>query len=85
MCFGRVMPFAGVMMLGWATLAVVVAALTTWWVLFALMPLVMMSSMAMMMGAMARSRGGGPRAALWRWCANPWFDPTDPEGKGGTQ
>jgi hypothetical protein len=76
MCFGRAFPFAGLMMLAWATLAVVVAALTSWWVLFALIPLGMMGCMAMMMGTMARSAGGDPRAGPWAWCA-AWFAPSD--------
>jgi hypothetical protein len=75
MCFGRAFPFAGLMMLGWATLAVVLAALTSWWVLFALIPLGMMGCMAMMMGTMARSAGGDPRTGLWGQCSNAWFTP----------
>ena len=67
--------FGGVMLLCWAAIAIVVAALTTWWVLFALVPLLMMMSGMGMMGLMARSAGGDPRAGPWGWCA-AWFAPT---------
>ena len=68
------------MLLCWATVAIVVAALTTWWVLLALFPPLMMSGMAMM-GKMARSAGTDPRAGPWGWCAG-WFAPTDREEVG---
>ena len=67
--------FGGLMMLCWATVVVVLAALTTWWVLFALAPLVMVMSGMAMMGTMARSAGGEPRAGPWAWCS-AWFAPT---------
>ena len=59
-----------------ATVAIAVAALTTWWVLLALFPLLMMMSGMAMMGTMARSAGTDPRAGPWGWCAR-WFAPTD--------
>jgi hypothetical protein len=64
--------FGGLMLLCWATVAIVVAVLTTWWVL--LVPLLMMGSGMAMMGVMARSAGTDPRAGLWGWCA-AWFAP----------
>ena len=64
--------FGGLMLLCWATVAIVVAALTTWWVLLALLPLVMMGSGMAMMGMVARSAGTDPRAGLWGSCA-AWF------------
>ena len=67
--------FGGLMLLCWAMVAIVVAALTTWWVLLALVPLLMMGSGMAMMGSMARSAGGDPRGGPWAWCA-PWFVPT---------
>ena len=67
-------PIRGLMLLCWATVAIVVAALTTWWVLLALLPLLMMMSGMAMMGTMARSAGAGPRAGPWGWCAG-WFAP----------
>ena len=73
--------FGGLVLLCWATVAIVVAAFTTWWVLFALLPLLMMSGMRMM-GMMARSAGVGSRAGPWGWCAG-WFTPTQKE-EGGT-
>jgi hypothetical protein len=77
---GRGFPFVGLMLLGWAILVVVLAALTTWWVLFALIPVWMMSCMAMM-GTMAGSAGGGP----WAWCRpDAWFAPTNREGQQPT-
>ena len=42
------------MLLCWATIAIVVAALTTWWVLMALLPLLMMMSGMAMMGMTAQ-------------------------------
>lgn len=67
--------FGGLMLLSWATIAIVVAALTTWWVLLALLPLLMMMSGMAMMGTMARAVGSDPRAGLWGWCT-AWFAPT---------
>jgi hypothetical protein len=64
--------FGGLMLLCWATVAIVVAALTTWRVLLAFVPLLMMGSGMAMMGMIARSAGTDPRAGLWRWCA-AWF------------
>ena len=55
----------GLMLLCWATVAIVVAALTSWWVLLAFVPLLMMMSGMAMMGTMARSAGGG----AWAWCS----------------
>lgn len=84
MGFGRVSAFVGLILLGWVALAIVIAALTTWWVLFALFalfPLAMMSSMAMM-GTTARSAGDGPKGGLWAWCTRwcaTWFAPIDRE------
>lgn len=81
MSFGRGFPFVSLMLLGWAMVAIVVAALTTWWVLFALLPLAMMGPMAMM-GAMVRSAGDGQKGGLWAWCARwcaTWVRPTDRE------
>ena len=69
--------FRGLMLLCWTTVAIVVAALTTWWVLFALLPLMMGSGMAMM-GMLARSAGADPRAGLWGSCA-AWFAPARKE------
>lgn len=63
MCFRRGFPFVGlVMFLVLAGAIVALAALTTWWVLFALVPLVMMGGCMAMMGATARVAGGSPRA-----------------------
>ena len=76
MWFGRGFLFAGLMLPGWAAIVVAIAALTTWWVLFALVPLGMMASGLGMMGTMARSSGGDPRAGPWAWCA-AWFAPGD--------
>ena len=73
--------FGGLMLLCWATLAIVVAALTTWWVLLALLPLLLMMSGMAMMGTMARSAGTDPRAGPWGWCA-AWFGPTRREEVG---
>ena len=72
MCFGRGFAFGGLMLLCWATVVIVVAALTTWWVLLALLPLLMMMSGMAMMGTMARSAGGDPRAGPRGWCSG-WF------------
>lgn len=58
----------------WATVAIVVAAFTKWWVLLAILPLLMMGSGIAMMGTMARS-GTGTRAGQWGWCST-WFAPT---------
>ena len=65
----------------WATVAIVAASLTTWWVLFALVPLLLMTSGMSMMGMMARSTGDDPRAGPWGWCA-AWFAPTRREEVG---
>jgi hypothetical protein len=73
--------FGGLMLLCWPTVAIVVAALTTWWVLLALLPLLMMGSGMAMMGMMARSAGTDPRAGLWGWCA-AWFAPARREEVG---
>jgi hypothetical protein len=73
--------FAGLMLLCWATVAIVVAALTTWWVLFALLPLLMMGSGMAMMGMMARSAGTDPRDGPWGSCAE-WFAPARREEVG---
>jgi len=72
---GRGFLLVGLIVLGWAAATIIVAALTTWWVLFALFalfPLAMASSMAVI-GATGPAQGG-PRA----WCA--WcFGSTDRE------
>lgn len=68
----------GLMLLCWAAIVVAIAALTTWWVLFALVPLGMMAMCAPMMTTMARSAGGDPRAGPWAWCA-AWLAPSDRE------
>ena len=47
---------------------VALAALTTWWVLFALVPLVMMGGCMAMMGAMAREVGDDARDWSWGCC-----------------
>lgn len=73
--------FGILMFLCWATVALVVAALTTWWILLALLPLLMMASGMAMMGTMARSAGTDPRAGPWGWCAT-WFAPTRTEEAG---
>lgn len=73
--------FGILMFLCWATVALVVAALTTWWILLALLPLLMMASGMAMMGTMARSAGTDPRAGPWGWCAT-WFAPTRTEEVG---
>lgn len=63
MCFRRGFPFGGLaMLLVLISGIVALAALTTWWVLFALVPLMMMGGCMAMMGAMARVAGGNPRA-----------------------
>lgn len=72
MWFGRGFLFAGLMLLGWVAIVVGVAALATWWVLVALVPLVMMASCLAIMATMARCAGDDPRAGPWAWCA-PWF------------
>ena len=84
MCFGRGFAFGGLMLLCWATVAIVVAALTTWWVLLALLPLLMMMSGMAMMGTMARSAGGDPRAGPWGRCS-AWFTPTRKEEVGSVR
>lgn len=85
-CFRGPFPLVGAMLLGWATVAVVVAALTTWWVLFALGPLAMMASGMAMMGAMARSAGVDPSAGPWAWCGmNAWFAPTNRDVRPRTE
>ena len=81
MWFRRGFVFGISMPLCWATVAIVVAALTTWWVLLALLPLLMMMSGMGMMGTMARSAGGDPKAGPWAWCA-AWFAPTRGEEVG---
>jgi hypothetical protein len=73
--------FGGLMLLCWATVAIVVAALTSWWVLLALVPLVMMMGGMAMMGTMARSAGDGARGGPWAWCA-AWFAPASREEVG---
>lgn len=70
----------GLMLLGWAAIVVAIAALTTWWVLFALVPLGMMAMCAPMMATMARSAGGDPRAGPWAWCAR-LVAPSDREAR----
>ena len=80
MCFGRGLPVAGFMLLCWATIAFVVAALTTWWILLALIPMAMMASGMAMMGTMARSAGKDGSAWPWRWCGmGSTFADTDHE------
>ena len=74
--------FGGLMLPFWVTVAIVIAALTTWWVLLALLPLLMGNAMAMT-GMMARSADTDPRAALWGWWCTPWFAPT--RGGGGVK
>lgn len=71
--------FGILMFLCWATVALVIAALTTWWILLALFPLLMMASGMAMMGTMARSAGTDPRAGPWGWCAT-WFAPHPKRG-----
>jgi hypothetical protein len=73
--------FGGLMLLCWATVAIVVAALTTWWVLLALLPLLMMGSGMATIDMMARSAGTDPRAGLWGWCT-AWFAPARREEVG---
>ena len=73
--------FGGLMLLCWAMVAVVAAALTTWWVVLALVPLAMMMSGIGMMGTMARSAGDDPRAGPWGWCS-AWFGPRRREEVG---
>lgn len=70
--------FGGLMLLGWAAIVVAIAALTTWWVLFALVPLGMMAMCAPMMATMASSAGGATRTGPWAWCA-AWFAPSHRE------
>lgn len=70
--------FGGLMLLCWATIAIVVATLTSWWVLLALVPLVMMISGMAMMGTMARN---GAKGGPWAWCA-AWFTPASREEMG---
>ena len=76
MWFGRGLLLGGLMLLGWAAIVVAIAALTTWWVLFALVPLGMMAMCVPMMATMARSAGGDLEAGPWAWCA-AWFAPSD--------
>ena len=73
--------FGGLMLLCWAMIAIVVAALTSWWVLLALVPLVMMLSGMAMMGTVARSARDDGRRGPWAWCA-PWFSSTGREEVG---
>lgn len=80
MWFGSRFLFGGVMLLCWATVAIVFAALTSWWVLLALVPLVMLSGMAMV-GTMARSMRDGARGGPGGWCA-AWFTPACREEVG---
>ena len=76
--------FAWLMLLCWAAIVVAIAALTTWWVLFALVPLGMMAMCVPMMATMASSWGGDTRGGPWAWCA-AWFAPADREAmKRGT-
>ena len=72
MWFERGFLFGGFMLMCWATLAIVVAALHHVVDLFALVPLLMMMSGMGMMGTMARSAGGDPGIGPWGWCA-AWF------------
>jgi hypothetical protein len=81
MLFGPGFLFGGLMLLCWATVAVVVAALTTWWVLFALLPLLTMGSGMATTGTIARSAGSDPRTGSWGWCA-AWFASTRREKVG---
>jgi hypothetical protein len=73
MCFRRGFAFVGLVMLIVLTGAIVgLAALTTWWVLFALVPLVMMAGCMAMVGAMARFARDDPSAWQWGCCTmNP--------------
>ena len=63
------------LLLCWATVAIVVAALTTWWVLFAALPLLVMSGMTMLR-MMGRSTRGDRRAGPREWCT-AWFAPPE--------
>ncbi len=81
MWFGSRFLFGGVMLLCWATVAIVFAALTSWWVLLALVPLVMMLSGMAMVGTMARSMRDGARGGPGGWCA-AWFTPACREEVG---
>ena len=83
MCFRRGFLSGGfLMLLCWATGVLVVAALTTWWVLLALVPLAMMVSVMETMETMTRSSRDELRTGLWGWCAT-WLSPT--ARKGGTR
>jgi hypothetical protein len=77
--FRRRFPLLGLIVLAWAAAIIVVAALTSWWALFALFalfPLAMASSMAVM-GATGPAQAGA-QDGLWAWCAW-WFGSTDRE------
>lgn len=71
MWFRRGFFVLGLMLLGWAAIVVAIAALTTWWVLFALLPLGICAPVVAF-------SGGDPRAGPWAWCA-AWFAPSDRE------
>ena len=66
MCFRRGIPFVGVMLV--AAVIVTVAALTSWWVLLALVPLAMMVGCMANMAPMARRMAGDPKVERWRCC-----------------
>jgi len=51
-----------------AAVIVTVAALTSWWVLLALVPLAMMVGCMAMMAPMARRMAGDPKVERWRCC-----------------
>ena len=78
MGFRRGVLFIPLMLLAWAAIVVAIAALTSWWVLFALVPLGMMAICFPMMATMASSWDGDARGGPWAWCS-AWFAPSDGE------
>ncbi len=66
MCLRRGIPFVGVMLV--AAVVVTVAALTSWWVLLALVPLAMMVGCMAIMALMAGRMAGDPKVERWRCC-----------------
>lgn len=67
MCFGRGFPLVGLILV--TGLVVLLAALTSWWVLLALFPLVMMAGCMATMGALTkRARSGEGSRTVWSDC-----------------
>lgn len=81
--FRRGIPFVSVVLVAAAVAVMLAAALTSWWVLFALIPLAMMVGCVAMM-ATHRRMPGGPSAARCGCCAVSALSgaTADPEPKG---